>query len=705
MSPEQASGHQQLTVRSDTYALGCMLYEMLAGEPPFTGPTAQAILARVLTEEPRALNLSRRTVPAHVEAAVLQALEKLPADRFATVAEFAAALEGKTPVTLRDHRSTATVPQSKPRRLTRTVGLTGLAAVLAVIGYLAVSNRESARGGPMQWAFALPDSIPLAFIGRATLGVGLRALDLSPDGKTVVFVGEHNSTTALFIHDVGTFQLRLLPGTEGAFFPFFKPDGQWIGFFAGRQLKKIAIDGGKPTVLADVIEPFGGDWGDDDRIAVVNQQGNEIALFRSSGGQAEWRFPTSGQAQSVQFLPGNRTLLVQLDRQPGVATVLSLDDSTFRYLNSRGGPPDTIRTDAALFGRPQFVKSGHLLYVSPNENTLLAIEFDPRSLRVRGQPVPVLTGVRTETSGTQFSVSNDGTIAFAPGANAAAGRFVWADAKGKLDTLPLPESVFGQPDISPNGELLVVPVMTAEGTSELRVYDLADLGRGAREQSPSPVARAYPRWTPDSKSILMADTLLYRVHTPLGSRVDTLGPGFGFEDFSPDSQFVATTITDLRGDIVIRRVSNFDSIAFRLNRPGIQGFQTFSPDGRWLVYASQEAGRWEIYLTSFPGFAVSRKVSVAGGEEPVWSPNSDRIFYRYNETFYVTTLDRQTGKLSAPTPFITGPFVNVPGWSFDVSGDGQRLLLVKGPVETSGKQIRFIRGFDRTIRAALRGGR
>jgi Tol biopolymer transport system component len=345
-----------------------------------------------------------------------------------------------------------------------------------------------------------------------------------------------------------------------------------------------------------------------------------------------------------------------------------------------------------------------LLYVSPSENTLLAVEFDPRSLRVRGQPVPVLTGVRTETSGTQFSVSNDGTIAFAPGANAAAGRFVWADAKGRLDTLPLPESVFGQPDISPNGELLVVPVMTAEGTSELRLYDLTDLGRGAEERSPSPVARVFPRWTPDSKSILMADALLYRVHTPLGSRVDTMGVGVGFEDFSPDSQFVVSTSNDLKGDIEIRKVSNFDSIVFRLNRPGIQGFQRFSPDGRWLVYGSQESGRWEIYLTGFPAFTVSRKVSVAGGEEPVWSKNSDRIFYRYNDTFYVTMLDRQTGNLSAPTPFITGPFVNVPGWSFDVSGDGQRLLLIKGPSETTGRQIHFIRGFDRTMRAALRGG-
>jgi serine/threonine-protein kinase len=247
MSPEQAMGERELTARSDVYALGCVTYEMLVGEPPFTGPTAQAIVAKMMTEEPRSLTIQRSTVPALVDDAVLTALAKLPADRFASAAEFGSALKGETspgrpitrarPLTRQDDRRSAF------RRLApRAVVVLGL-SVLAAWGWLR-PMRGDALPGTRRVNLVLPDSAPLEFVGEAAVGVGQTALAISPDGRSLVYVAGGTARPRLYVRRLDRFEATPLAGTEGAFSPFYSPDGRWIGVFAAtssRRCRRAAV--------------------------------------------------------------------------------------------------------------------------------------------------------------------------------------------------------------------------------------------------------------------------------------------------------------------------------------------------------------------------------------------------------------------------------------------------------------------------------
>ncbi len=490
MSPEQATGARELDARSDIYVLGCVLFEMLAGEPPHTGPTVQAVIAKVLTEEPRSILSLRKTVPVHVAAALERALARLPADRWPSAADFAAALEGRlSPALTTQGRGAPDKTQTGQRAWQGSVlwflSVVATATAMA-LAYVALTT-DRRGGGPASWWFALPDSAPVFFECAATSDVGPKALDLSPDGTRLVYVARQGATTTLYVHSIGTFDVRKLPGTEGAFLPFFSPDGRWIAFFAGSHLKKIAADGGPVFVLADVTVPIAGDWVDDERIAVVDNEAAELRLFPAGGGPALKRFPAPF-VRSIDVLPGGRSALIQRGFRPGAVAVISLESGASRWLDRSGAPPDTGRKGERLYGRPHLLESGHLLLASETDNALLAVRFDPRSLRVNGPAVPVLTGVRSATAGAQYAMVANGLLAFAPGRNAAVGRLVWANERGELDTLPLPEAVYGQPDISPDSTLLAVPVLTSDGWDELRIYDLADLPRGPQH-----------RWRPSSR--------------------------------------------------------------------------------------------------------------------------------------------------------------------------------------------------------------
>jgi tRNA A-37 threonylcarbamoyl transferase component Bud32 len=242
MSPEQAMGERDITARSDVYALGCVTYEMLVGDPPFTGSTAQAIVAKVLTEKPAPPSRSRDTVPESIDAAVLTALAKLPADRYASAAAFSEALNG----------SGSTRGMPRPQRVARDGGrhrrllLAGVVvvglAMLAAWGWLRPAAPEPA--GVRKVDVVLPDSAPVEFIGEATIGVGQTAIAISPDGRTLAYIAGGGPRPRIYVRPLDRFEATPLPGTEGAFHPFFSPDGGWIGFFADNQLRKVSTAGG-----------------------------------------------------------------------------------------------------------------------------------------------------------------------------------------------------------------------------------------------------------------------------------------------------------------------------------------------------------------------------------------------------------------------------------------------------------------------------
>ena len=304
MAPEQAMGERSVDARADVYALGAVLYEMLAGEPPFVGPTAQAIVARVITDEPKALASVRRSVPVHVDAAVLRALEKLPADRFPSAAAFADTLAAPT--------GTSVVPprrarRAMPTRLTMALGIGALIAALAGAWALGrASSRGSYQRRPVRFTIEL-DSTVMRFGEPA----------ISPDGETLVYAAEGPQDTRLFVRRVDDIAARPLPGTENAeaAFLFLSPDGQWVAFYSNGALRKVRLDGGAPTLVTEVPRPAmfaGATWDSDDAIYYALVPRGTLHRVAAAGGRSSRVAvaDTSVRLVGPRSLPGGRALLV-----------------------------------------------------------------------------------------------------------------------------------------------------------------------------------------------------------------------------------------------------------------------------------------------------------------------------------------------------------------------------------------------------------
>ena len=378
MSPEQAMGEREITAKSDVYALGCVVYEMLSGEPPFTGPTAQAIVARVMTEQPRSLTLQRHSVPPHVEAAVNRALEKLPADRFATAAQFADAL---THPELTASRTAAT-PGLAPRveRWRRWFGVAaGGAAVLAAVaawGWLRAPHEVTTR----QY-IGLGDSV--------VLSTQFPSMALSPDGSLFVFKDDRQNGR-LWMKKRGELNATPLNGTERAQNPVFSPDGQWVAFLADSRLKKVPVSGGPSVTVADSAAPgFGGvAWLDDGTLVYVPPNLLELRRVSATGGPSTLILSSrntaiaGGGTGHPVALPGARGVLFQLCASSCVTM-------SVHVLDLRTGKEKPLVDDAA---QAWYLPDGHLFYVRRDGVGLIA-PFDLGRLEITGTAVPVLDGV------------------------------------------------------------------------------------------------------------------------------------------------------------------------------------------------------------------------------------------------------------------------------------------------------------------------
>ena len=627
MSPEQAMGEREITAKSDVYALGCVLYEMLAGEPPFTGPTAQAIIARVMTEEPRSLRLQRKTIPPHVEAAVVTALAKLPADRFATAALFAEALSRpgvSTVVTAAARPGAGGGGVTTPRD--RVLALAPWAIALLALGGAAWGwlGRSTPQGTRWQYIGFGDGPVPTT---------AMPSLALSPDGASLVVKEGDVQNARLWIKRRGELHAVPIPGTERSSHPAFSPDGQWVSFIADRHLKKIRPGEGAAITLADSASaPFGGaTWLDDGTLIYVGPTLSDLSRVSAAGGPSTKVLRDSalaGLGLSVPTpLPGSRGLLFTVCTSGCVTMSVHL-------LDLRTGQHRLLLDDVVT---AWYLPIGHLLYVR-RDGAALAAPFDLDRMEITGAAVPVLERVLTSGGIAFMAYSPAGTLVYVQGTPIGTEfelvRVNRAGAVAPIDTAW--HGGFNSFALSPDGRRLAVGVGLASGTLGIWIKQL-DRGPFTRLTFGGQDRR--PAWSPDGQvAAFVRDSLNSSsvfARRADGSTPDRLLARLDRQvqevAWSPDGRWIVLRTDNGAagvGDLVGIRTSGDTTPVPLVASDFTELHPAAAPDGRWLAYTSNESGTNEVYVRPLSATMGGRwQVSNGGGTQPRWSPNGRELFY------------------------------------------------------------------------------
>ncbi|MFI5206424.1 MAG: protein kinase [Gemmatimonadales bacterium] len=606
MSPEQAMGEREITPKADVYALGCVLYEMLTGEPPFTGPTAQAIVARVMTEEPRSLTLQRRTVPPHVEAAVHTALSKLPADRFGSAAEFASALgDARAMATGRVAAGPVRAQPAPTRRLLVPAAVVAALAAGIVIGARVLSGPASSR--LLRMSMTLPNETPPV------------AIRLSPDGRVLAYITGQGDRLAIFTRRLDELVARRMEGTEDAATISFSPDGQWIAFVVGTQARKVPVAGGAPVN----IPVQGGaavtaiEWAGNDRYVVSANGG--LATLAADGALHFFARQDSAHGESNmvvdQMLPGGRVLARPWSSPPD-GPVLAIDVAS--------GRRDTIvSANVAWSG----YADGLLVWTLP-DGSLYGAVFEPGAHRLAGQAQPLGGSVLSILGFTPPVSIGVGGLAYAPTRPRA---LVRVARNGIVTPLLVTDRTYHNPRVSPDGRRL-----SLDFTDQVRDVWLFDIADSTLTRFGFDSTAHDAEWLPDGRGLVFAASRggnigVFRRRFDTGARAESVLVAvqqLSMHAFTPDGRTgIAVAIDNGAFDLVavgLDRHSYDTVLATRYN----EGWPALSPNGKWLAYESDESGRYEVYVRAWPGLGGKVQVSQNGGSEPCWSRDGRELFYR-----------------------------------------------------------------------------
>lgn len=717
MSPEQAAGDPGVDARTDVYSLGAVLYEMLTGDPPHVASTTAALLAKLRAERPTPARVLRPSVPAHVSAAVDRALEKRPADRHPTVRAFADALAdapaaadgpGLGTPGLGTSGPGATVRRPRPPRRAAAAG----AALLLAAGAGAAAWRG--RGGaddPPSTRFVIAP-LPGGAIGRAPT--------LTPDGGRLVYPGSPDAGRRLFVRPVDALRAEALAGTEGALGAFVSPDGRRVGFFTSDdRLKTVPIGGGPVTVLAGVFRYSDGSWGPGDRIVLATYMLEGLSWLTADGG-APLRALTRLDAARHEtrhaaplVLDDGATVVFTAERDRG-GPVPSIGELAVVTLDPRAAGPAPHTRLGVRGRRAVAVVDGWLLYTGEDGTTLMAVRFDARTRRVDGAPVAVLE----HPDGVIHAVTlaRNGTLLYTHPVDGNAP--VLVDTSGHARPLvPGVRGSFMNPRLSPDGRQLAIQGTSPQGT-DVWVYDLAS--RASRRLTTSGAAIG-PTWTPDGRRVVFLSTSGGR-DAFWSQPADGSAPAERVVE--GDGLFAGTVAPDGRALLFQRQRGDAWGIwsaplggdcaapARCAPRPLVaERFDAYmpavSPDGRWLAYAANASGRYEVYVRPYPGPGAPVQVSDGGGTEPAWAPDGRRLFYRGDRRMLAATLiTRPAFAVAARATLFTDAFdgdMPMPHRNYDVTRDGRHVVAIAAAGDAAPETVVVI-GWRAELRARLARG-
>jgi serine/threonine-protein kinase len=702
MSPEQAMGERELDARSDVYALGCVTYEMLVGEPPFTGPTAQAIIARVMTEEPRHLTMQRKTIPSEVEGAVLQAIEKLPADRFATAAQFSDAMLGHgLTVTTRAAAAAAVHRDAWRGRFLAACGV----AVLAIAFGTWSAMRQRTVDAPIERHYvSLGDSVHLQTSQRVAL-----PLAISPDGSHIAFIGD--TLFRIWVKRRDALDAAPLAGTDGASSPTFSPDGQWIAYVVDGHLRKVRVDGGVSIPLADSAGVgFGAAWLDDGTLIYTDGSLLGMRRVKESGGTPTVVIPDTTFRGLAPMLP------TPLPHARGVLFVVCASNCVTMSLwvldLQTGHPTKLVDNSSAGW----YLPDGELLYVLPNAVAMVA-PFDLGTLSIKGAPIPVLQGLQLTSYLPELAWSNSGTLLYGIGSGAAATLTLRESKRDGSSTVfdPSWSGAFNSFALSPNGRQVAVGVSTPGAGLDIWIKQL-DRGPFTRLTFSGRDRR--PTWSPDGRQVAFirdsasGGDVWVRAADGGGAerRLTKLGRALQEVSWSRDGRWLLVrTETGAAGNGDVLAVSALgDTTVVPIAATTASELQpSLSPNGKWAAYVSNEAGQNEVFVRPFPKTDAGHwQVSNGGGGSPAWSADGKELFY-LNASNRLIAAEIGSGPTFSVTrlePLFDATAFSYVGyhWAFDVTRDGQFVYLgPAGAAQPSNAQLVQVDNWFADIRARL----
>jgi serine/threonine protein kinase len=689
MAPEQLEG-KEVDSRTDIFAFGAVVFEMRTGRRAFEGKSQASLIAKILGTDPPPISSSQALTPDALDRVVMSCLAKDPDERWQNAADLTRELSpGKV---------------AKPRQV--PLIYIGLAAAILVLAFGATLVFRWSTGEVPSTASVMRTSILLPPDKRLASEAADYPLAISPDGSRMAYVAEDKAGTQLYVRELSDLEPKAVAGTVGARHPFFSPDGRWVGFFTDGALQRVSVAGGAPLRISNISGvSMGGSWSPDN-IIVFGSRGSGLYRVSATGGTPQL-LAGGDKGTWPEILPDNRTVLFStgfaiatIPLNGGKMRVLARTNDSFSDSSSES--PAVLGAGYVLQAR--FARSGFLVY-GQSPGVVRALPFDLESLSLKGPPISMIDNVeRAQDAGAiYFAFADTGLLLYAP--TGQRHQMVWVDRNGAETPISSDRAAFRVPRLSPDGKLIAVAVSDETRRSDIWIYNAEG---GARRRLTNEGHNLEPIWTPDGRRLaFFSDAAIVEMEANGSGSKEILLTGDRSRSpcsWSSNGENLLFEQSEAgRNSLWRSSLSPHNASPVLLIRSTNGECGVLSPNGKWLAYVSNQSGRAEVYVDSYPSLAEQISVSSDGGHRPRWSRDGRELFYREGDALMAVPVDTSVGfRAGKPQRLFAGPYRGESQEvAFDVSGDGRRFLMIKSDAAATLGQINAVENWFEDLKRRI----